>query len=311
MAIFDLFSKRQKRLRGEIVDIYFYDKIPNELRVQIIHIIRDSIGEDKSSGLYSSHNPYNPYQLIHKTLCREYGVFSLGEGTYNESDEECVLNFFLQTSNIERAIDVIEMSFKYINGIISPKLNYYKQYFDVKLDPTEAISELNYRFKEHGFGYQFDEEIIKVDSTFIHSEIVKPTINLLNKKKFEGANEEYLKAHEHYRHRRNKECLTECLKAFESTLKIICHEKKWGFNETDTAKKLIQLCFQNDLVPTFTQNQFTSLQNLLESGIPPLRNKLGGHGQGPTQQIVDDKTTRYGLNLTGSNIIFLIEQSNL
>jgi hypothetical protein len=44
--------------------------------------------------------------------------------------------------------------------------------------------------------------------------------------KFDGANEEYLKAHEHYRHRRNKECLTECLteclKAFESTMKIIC-----------------------------------------------------------------------------------------
>jgi hypothetical protein len=65
------------------------------------------------------------------------------------------------------------------------------------------------------------------------------------------------------------------------------------------------------LIPSFTQNQFTSLQNLLESGIPTIRNKLGGHGQGQIPQKVDDEMTRYALNLTGSNIIFLVEQSNI
>lgn len=94
-------------------------------------------------------------------------------------------------------------------------------------------------------------------------------------------------------------------------MKIICKERNWEFNQTDTAKKLIQICFRNELVPTFTQNQFTSLQNLLESGIPTIRNKLGGHGQGQVSQKVDDEMTRYGLNLTGSNIIFLVEQSGI
>lgn len=314
MPIFELFSKRQKKLRGEIVDVYFYDKIPTELRVQIVHIIRDAIGlnmSPDSSRYYSNSNPFNPYKVVHDALCREYGVFTLGTGKNNEAEEECVLNFFLQTKNVDHAIDVIEMIFNYIEGIIGPNPHHYNQYFQTKINPIDAIKELNYRFKEHGFGFQFEGEIIRVDSTYIHSEIVKPAIHLLNNKKFQGANEEYLKAHEHYRHRRNKECLTECLKAFESTMKIIGIEKKWAYNETDTAKKLIQICFQNGLVPTFTQNQFTSLQNLLESGIPPLRNKLGGHGQGQTTQVVDDKTTQYGLNLTGTNILFLIGQSNL
>lgn len=94
-------------------------------------------------------------------------------------------------------------------------------------------------------------------------------------------------------------------------MKIICKEKNWSFNQSDTAKKLIQICFTNQLVPTFTQNQFTSLQNSLESGIPTIRNKLGGHGQGAIPQKVDDEMTRYILNLTGSNIIFLIEQSGI
>jgi len=40
MAILELFSKRQKKLRGEVPDVYQYTDIPNPLRVQIIHIIR-------------------------------------------------------------------------------------------------------------------------------------------------------------------------------------------------------------------------------------------------------------------------------
>jgi len=45
MTIFDLFSKRQKRSRGEVPDVYQYETIPTELRVQIIHIIRDAFGD--------------------------------------------------------------------------------------------------------------------------------------------------------------------------------------------------------------------------------------------------------------------------
>lgn len=304
MAIIDLFSKRQKRLRGEVPEIYTYDNIPETLKVQIVHIIRDAVGENKNI----SEKTEEIYKYLHETLCREYGKFSLGK--YNESDEEQVLNFLLQTSKFEEVIDVIELSFKCIDRVIRNEEPQYEYYATVKISPDNAILELNERFKENGIGYSFDGgEIIRVDSTYVHTEITKPTIALLWSNKFIGANEEYFRAHEHYRHGRNKECLAECLKAFESTMKVICKEKGWTFNETDTAKKLIQVCFQNQLVPTFTQNQFTSLQNLLESGIPTIRNRLGGHGQGQTPQSVDDEMTRYGMNLTGTNIIFLVEQS--
>lgn len=309
MAIFNLFSKRQKALRGEVPDIFIFDDIPQTLRVQIVHIIRDTIGIDK--GMYNTPSqPKEAYKFIHESLCREYGLFTLID--QYSSDQENVLNYFLQTKDYEKAIDIIEFCFKYIDRVIAENYQRYIYSTTVKLKPDDAIEELNNRFKYHGIGYQFDGgEIIKVDSTYVHSEITKPTISLLWNKKFQGANEEYLKAHEHYRHGQNKECLSDCLKAFESTMKIICKEKKWAFSPTDTSKKLIQICFQNNLIPSFTQNQFTSLQNLLESGIPTIRNKLGGHGQGQTPQKVDDEMTRYGLNLTGTNIIFLIEQSGV
>lgn len=304
MAIFDLFSKRQKRLLGEIPEVYTYDNIPQHLRVQLVHIIRDAIGTDNYGNKAS-----NSYNFLHQSLCREYGQFSLGQ--QYDNDAACLLNFLLTSKETDKVIDVIELSFKYIDKIIRQDWEYTHQ-VNVQITPDQAIEELNQRLKEHGIGYQFDgSEVIKVDSTYTHSEIVKPTIRLLWNNKFQGANEEYLKAHEHYRHGRNKECLTECLKAFESTMKVICKEKGWSYNQTDTAKKLIQICLQNGLVPTFTQNQFTSLQNLLESGIPTIRNKLGGHGQGQIPQIVDDEMTRYGLNLAGTNIIFLVQQSGL
>lgn len=309
MAIFDIFSKRQKKLRGEVPEIYVYDEIPDDLRVQIVHIIKDSIGLD-NGGFNNPKEPEKAYQLIHKILCKEYGKFALVD-KYS-SDEHNVLNFLLTEENVEKVLDVVELSFKYIHNIINENFDAYRYHTDVELSPEESIKELNDRFKEHGIGYQFESgDIIKVDSTFVHSEITKPTLTLLWNDKFKGANEEYLKAHEHYRHGRNKECLTEALKAFESTMKIICTEKGWTFAPNDTTKKLIQVCFQNNLVPTYTQNQFTSLQNLLESGIPTIRNKVGGHGQGQIPQKVDDDLTRYGLNLTGTNIIFLIELSGL
>jgi len=308
MAIFDLFSKRQKRFRGEVPDVFIYDHIPQNLRVSIIHIICDAIGEDK----YGNNESINEvYEFLQKTLCREYGVFNLTDD-YNASYESQILNFILQTEENDKVIDVIELTFKYINTIIRKNFKPYSYNAEPKINPDNAIEELNERFKEEGIGYGFEGgEIVRIDSTYTHSEITKPTISLLWNKTFQGANEEYLKAHEHYRHGRNKECLTECLKAFESTLKIICTIKKWNYKPNDTSKKLIQIAFQNGLVPTFTQNQFTSLQNLLESGIPTIRNKLGGHGQGQDLQRVDNGMTRYGLNLTGTNIIFLIEQSNI
>jgi len=50
MTVFDLFSKRQKRLRGEVPDVYTYDSLPRTLRNQIVHIWNDSLGTEIEGG---------------------------------------------------------------------------------------------------------------------------------------------------------------------------------------------------------------------------------------------------------------------
>lgn len=303
MAIFDLFSKREKRKSGEIPEIYTFDDIPKNIKIQINHIWDDAIGIDQ----HYEYSEEKTYEEIHKILCREYGVYNLVSNQMYPKDN--VINFFLNEIDVNKTIDVIELIFRYINIHIE---NNQWDFNNRKINAEEAIKELNDRFKEAGIGYAFENnEIVRIDSTLIHNEITKPTIALLWDSKFSGANDEYMKAHEHYRNGRNKECLNECLKAIESTLKTICKIKSWNYAETDTARKLIQICFNNNLVPTYTQNQFTSLQNLIESGVPTIRNKQGGHGQGQNIVNVDDKLTQYALNLTGTNIIFLIKQSGI
>ena len=223
---------------------------------------------------------------------------------HNDSyDVTTVINFFLGTDDMERAIDVIELSFRYIDQDVRYNRN---GYFNPSVSPDDAIEELNDRFREHGVGYQYESrQIVKIDSQIIHSEVVKPVLSFLSDPIYKGANEEFLKAHEHYRKGRYKECLNECLKAFESCLKIICQKRGWSYSEKDTANRLIEIVFDHDLIDSHMKSHFTALGSTLKSGAPTVRNRLSGHGQGPKEITVPEYIAAYILHLTASNILLL------
>jgi hypothetical protein len=300
MADYEIFSARQKRARGEVPDVFTYDKIPPELRVQVIHIWGDTLGH---IGNYPSRS-YQVYTDIHGWLCREYGCFNLISEPYENAENK--LRKFLGTCATEQALDVIELSFRYIDILLRNSNDRYA--LDAKISADQAIEELNERFRWHGVGYQYESGfIIRVDSQFIHSEAVKPTLTLLADATYEGANAEFLNAFEHYRRGDTKECLNECLKAFESTMKAICAKQKWPFKPTDTAKTLIDICLRHKLVPDLIQSHISAFRSVLESGIPTIRNRLGGHGQGPTVTEVPPHYASCMLHLTASTIQFLVQ----
>lgn len=301
MTITDLYSKRQKRLRGEVPDVFTYTEIPKELKTQIIHIWFDTIGKpEKHSGRTNS--AYQTFYDIDKALCREYGVFTLVDYPNRVSPADKLVTFFLECDDHEKNLDVIELSFQAIEN--------YVHSFDI-LSSEEAISELNTRFLEHGVGYEFASgQIIRKDSEILHSEVVRPVLQLLLDERFAGANQEFLSAHEHYRHGRYVECLNECLKAFESIMKTICEIRSWPYERNYTASRLISACLDNGLLPQFHQTQLTTLQTQLQSGIPTVRNRLSGHGRGTQQVDVPSHYASYLLHLTATTIKFLIEAEN-
>ncbi len=170
-----------------------------------------------------------------------------------------------------------------------------------------AIKELNFRFREHAIGYQFEDGmIIRTDSEFLHAEVVKPALALLNAPEFDGAQAEFLKAHEHYRHGNSKGLLIDCLNAFESTMKCICAKREWKHDPNATSSALINILFQRELIPQFWSNYFTGLRATLEGGVAPARNRLGGHGQGAEITEVPLSVAAFVLHQTAAAIVFLV-----
>lgn len=305
MPIFDLYSKRQKELRGDIPDVYVYEAVPNPLRVQIVHIWNDVLGNEYD---YRHHREIEPtYKFIIDTLCREYGLFKLPTAdSYERHYQNELANYLLKESDIDRVMDVIELSFVAIN-CFTRDYSYLQRNNSDDL-ANDAISELNSRFKEHGVGFQFIESrIVRIDSELIHSEAVKPALRLLNQPYYQGVQEEFLSVYKHYRHKNNKEALNECLKAFESTMKAICEKQSWDYPNNATAKSLVNVCLEKELIPPFWQTQFSSLRSMLESSIPTGRNKLSGHGQGTQPIEVPDYLVAYMLHMTASALVFLTE----
>jgi len=220
-----------------------------------------------------------------------------------------MLDFILKAKNHERVLDAVELAVRYADRITRSPGYLGEREFNARVD--QGIEELNARFREHGIGYQYEDgELIRVDSDLLHAESVKPALTLLRTKNYDGPREEFLRAHDHYRHGRHEESLTEALKAFESTMKAICDAKGWPYGERATAKQLVGVCFDNQLIDRFWQSHFEHLKGTLENGIATARNQRGGHGQGAQPRTVPREIVTYVLHMTASTIVFLIEAAN-
>jgi hypothetical protein len=254
------------------------------------------------------HNVRSVYKNIVQSLCHEYGVFSL---TNRDSHDAYYYlgelgDFLLEQLDPEKVLDAVELSFRVINRFT--RTWNYRQMRDAPTKADAAIEELNARFREHGVGYQFVEgDFIRVDSQLLHAEVVKPALTLLSDATYAGAQQEFLNAHEHYRHGRNEEALNECLKAFESVMKIICDKRGWAHDPNATSKDLIKILFDNELIPAFWSSHFSGLRSTLEAGVPTARNRLGGHGQGTELREIPGNLVSYVLHQTASAIVFLVE----
>jgi hypothetical protein len=293
-------------------DVYQYDDLPDVLRGQIVHIASEAIGRWRQPQEYSynpPHPPNNFWGLIFKIMIRELGQFALSErNSKGPPSTQCI--DYLMTAPTEQVLDLVEVMLVMVNGPIRGMDPMERQMYGIG-DPDDAINELNGRFREHGVGFELvGNKIIRIDSKLVHAEAVKPALALLHGagKRFTGPLDEFMDAHQKYRRGENKDAIVAACKSFESTLKAICEARKWVFDpHKDTASTLLKIVFDNGLIPDWMQAQFGALRSVLETGVPTVRNKTSGHGQGATPTDVPPYLARYALNLAASNIVFLIE----
>lgn len=304
MPVIETFSKRRKKPKGEAIDVFTYDVVPPVLRVQIGNIWREAFGRSSKYVSRADRRPLaNPaYTELCRDLANEFGMSALGR----ELDCRDRLTSFFSTATTDQALDVIDLSFRRMSSFQSDHAA--AAFFEVVTPFKRAIDDLNTRFLEHGLGYAFvDGRLVKKDNEHLHREIVLPALILLHEEGFEGANEEYRNAHQHYCHGRYKDCLNECLKAFESTMKTICSLKGWTYETRDTASKLVEACLKNGLLPESMEGHLGTVKSALTTAIPTLRNRFGAHGQGAESIEIPPFYAEYLLHETATTIVFLVE----
>lgn len=306
MSIRDFFSRRMARAaKTGKPDVYQYDELPDTFRVQVVHIWQRALGDYHPMGVSRfSGPPPSIWDTIEVQVAEAHGVFRLGQ---RDDALTRVANYFLQIKDTSKALDVIEAVFNAIDEHIRADLRYASVF--VQQHPDDAIANLNERFREHGIGYQYAHgQIMRIDSQYVHAEAVKPALTLLSDPAFSGPQDEFLKAHKHYREGKYKESINEALKAFESTMKTICTQRGWAYDKNkDAAKALVDVVLKEGLVPSYLQNAFSGLRSVLEGGVPTTRNRTSGHGQGATPVAVPEYLAAYVLHMTASNIVFLVE----
>ena len=257
MARIDLFSRRKRIADGKTPDVYQYDELPESLRVQIVQIMSEAVG------LYYQYGPSDlrkvaenneGWNIIHDSVAREHGVFNLAHGS-NPCDR-CE-NFILSDPNVDLVLDLIEFGFGYISNIYQQYDEFGREKRGIRVSGKEAIKELNGRFMLAGVGYQFENGyILRVDSELIHSEIVKPALRYLNEDGFEGPRDEFISAHAHYRKAEMKDAVVDANNAFESTLKSICVQRRWKYQNGDSASQLIKVVRDQGLLPDYLDKSF-------------------------------------------------------
>jgi hypothetical protein len=293
------FSKRNRPPH----DTLTYE-IPVRIRQRIVHTINDMIE------IYCSNNPEyinleKVYELLGRTLLREYGELTVSDDRARRSLAKAVVEHFQQCS-AELALDFLEFLFRVD-----------------EMDSLQVlIHSVNRIFRDEGIGFELTEAVgenpeynrsriityptvLSKDTEYLHSEVVRPCLECLSKAGFETANGEMLKSHEAYRHGRFDDVITHAGAAFESVMKSICDRKNWDYSPNMPCQPLLKVCREKGLFDDFYESVL--------GGVCTIRNKISSaHGRGPKPPYQFDQTkASHMLHLVSSHIQFLMRQANL
>ena len=175
VAVIDLYSYRKKVAEGNLPDVFTYNELPHGLRVQISYIWNDALGAMNHVG----------WITVHNTVAREHGLERLG-GRRSSEYEQC--GEYLLNADVDDALDIVEFSFRVAHSLGQRISAYERKSHKIKVSATNAIDELNERFRRAGVGYQFENgKIIRMDSELLHNKVVRPALLYHQQTRFRGA----------------------------------------------------------------------------------------------------------------------------
>ncbi len=237
-------------------------------------------------------------------MCEELGIYSIDQSSM-------IYTWLNSPKDPEIILSVLEYAIKIRYNSIINRFGGDEQSFNivygVQGTTLEMVEDINVRFRENGYGYQIENQtIMPIDSTYTHSEAVKPAIILLVDNDFKGSLNEFMRAFDAYKNGNVKECIRECSNSIESTLKQIFEENIWEMPRKHTAVQMLDAAMKEGLFPTYMLAHFNALISTVSSGVPTIGNNTARHGDGAEILEPPDYMARYVINLTASALLFLI-----
>lgn len=307
MGVFDLFSKRRADAeKSGASDVYQYETIPPNLRVQVKQIAIEAIGlvGSHGDGVMRGNEENDVWAGIERIYLREKGCEGIAQGDFAGSR----IIAFMRDCSTADWLDFLELIALGIEIMAGDRFSTERHNWRVSAPGQEAVDEINYRLREAGVGYQLEgSRLIRVDSQYMHAEVVKPALTLLSGADFEGPREEFLQAHQHYRAGEHRQAVAMAANAVESTFKAIFDQKGWAYNKGARISDLIKVARANALWPDYLDASFDQLVATLQSGLPKIRDNDASHGQGAKPRSVPGYVAAYALHLAASKIVFIVE----
>jgi uncharacterized protein DUF7014 len=169
-----------------------------------------------------------------------------------------------------------------------------------------------FRGKEHAkgsriIGQQSSEDVLpivfRIDNRELHQSVLVPALSLLTDSRFKVAEKEMHAALKAHREGRDDESLTDSISAFESLLKTVLTEKGWEFEQKDTFGKLIDICIEHQLFPSF--------YDTIMKGTSTIRNRLSdAHGRGPVaEHTATPMEAEHLLYIVAAHMLFIAKKS--
>jgi hypothetical protein len=312
MKLFDKHAAKKGATKDQ-ADFYEYAVLPEELRNKIVFIMKESFSTTSTSlgdrfYFEGGENSTGWNKIIYETMKRE-GSFSLAET--GETCGEIIFKCLLQC-DVKKVLILVEeflaeaMREGY-RGLPPPLLERYRE----QGAPT-ICDKMNALFQEFRVGYEFLPDASKtirarrIDSTYTHEKMIKPALALLRDLEFEGPSGEFNEALDEYNDQNYSNAVFSANKAFESMMKATLQELGIHFDPKAPAAKLIDVLFDQQVVPSNLQSLSGGIRTVLSSGLPTLRNVAGvGHGTGRDSQEVARSYAQFALNLCAAYLLFL------
>ncbi|MFZ2456779.1 MAG: abortive infection family protein [Candidatus Altiarchaeia archaeon] len=297
----NLFSIEKRRKEGK-TDFYTYDTIPVETRRKIFYLIRK---------IFDVHPGYSFWFDLRTKIVQQYGILELYNNE-NETRDEAI-HYYMVTCEVDHFLDCIQLCL-YLGqeNLSKSRINLLgaSTYVSSFKDVTAFIQDTNDIFQLDKIGYEiirtdYDFLIVRTDSKYLHQEVVKNALNLLEGKGFEAPLMEFEKALGHYTKKNYPEAITYANSSFESVMKVILSK------DTGDATQLIKDLMAHKrngqpFLPPYYESLGVQLKNLLQC-LPVTRNEKGAdHGKGLKEVVVDKSYAEFAIHLSGTFIVFLI-----